>query len=145
MSASRKLNRRERRQLEKLTGKEEHVRVKVEGSNLEPFGISKAGYNAIYNAGFEDGMMEERKKHVPRYARHFTYQILAVCCKILMENYAEIHVRKSRLRNFLELYARGLETLDEAGSTEDYVKYIEHFGIKTEWRESLENENADNT
>lgn len=140
MTASRKLNRKERRRLEKLTGKEERVRVKAEGSNLEPFGISKAGYNAIYNAGFEVGMMEERKKHVPQYARHFTYQILAVCCKILMENYAEIHVRKSRLRNFLELYARGLETLGGDGSTENYVRYIEHFGIKAEWREQKEND-----
>lgn len=140
MTASRKLNRKERRRLEKLTGKEERVRVKAEGSNLEPFGISKAGYNAIYNAGFEDGMTEERKKHVPQYARHFTYQILAVCCKILMENYAEIHVRKSRLRNFLELYARGLETLGGDGSTENYVRYIEHFGIKAEWREQKEND-----
>lgn len=140
MTASRKLNRKERRRLEKLTGKEERARVKVEGSSLEPFGISKAGYNAIYNAGFEDGMTEERKKHVPQYARHFTYQILAVCCKILMENYAEIHVRKSRLRNFLELYARGLETLGGDGSTENYVRYIEHFGIKAEWREQKEND-----
>lgn len=140
MTASRKLNRKERRQLEKLTGKEERVRVKVEGGSLEPFGISKAGYNAIYNAGFEDGMQEERRMLVPYYAKYFSYQILAVCCKILMENYAEIHVRKSRLKNFLELYSRGLETLDENNSTEDYIKYIEHFGIKTEWRVEKEND-----
>ena len=106
MSQLRKMERRKQKKLH-LLGGEERLQVKA-GAN-EPFGISKAGYNAIYQAGYEAGMQAERDKMIPYYAKYFTHQILAVCCKILMENYGEIHVRNTRLEKFTELYGRGLE------------------------------------
>ena len=95
----------------------------------------KAGYNAIYQAGYEAGMQAERDKMIPYYAKYFTHQILAVCCKILMENYGEIHVRNTRLEKFTELYGRGLEMLGEDKSTEQYLEYIEQYGLHINWKE----------
>lgn len=123
------LNRKMRRQMERQTKSE--VTVKVDGAEVKPFGMTKAGYNAIYQAGYE----EARKELVPYCAKYYTYQILAVCCKILMEDYSKIHVRKTRLEKFTELYARGLEMLGEDKSTQQYIEYIEHFGLKTRWKE----------
>lgn len=136
------LNRRMKRQLAKEQRRmgEEHVKVSVNNSGAAPFGISKPGYNAIYQAGYEAGLKAGKEDLVPYYAKYFTYQILAVCCKILMENYSLIHVRKTRLEKFLELYARGLEMLGDDKSTEQYEKYIEHFGIKANWKELDKNE-----
>ena len=116
-----------------LLGGEELLQVKA-GAN-EPFDISKAGYNAIYQAGYEAGMQAERDKMIPYYAKYFTHQILAVCCKILMENYSEIHVRHTRLEKFTELYARGLEMLGEDKTTEQYLEYIEQYGLHINWKE----------
>lgn len=132
MSVARKMNRQQKRQRIK-TG-EERVVVTAKGVK-EPFGISKAGYNAIYSAGYAQALEDSKKDLVPYYAKYFTYQILAVCCKILMENYSSIHVRKTRLEKFLELYARGLEMLGDDKSTEQYIKYVEHFGINANWKE----------
>lgn len=125
----------ERRKQKKLNllGGEELLQVKA-GAN-EPFDISKAGYNAIYQAGYEAGMQAERDKMIPYYAKYFTHQILAVCCKILMENYGEIHVRNTRLEKFTELYARGLEMLGEDKTTEQYLEYIEQYGLHINWKE----------
>lgn len=125
----------ERRKHKKLNllGGEELLQVKA-GAN-EPFDISKAGYNAIYQAGYEAGMQAERDKMIPYYAKYFTHQILAVCCKILMENYSEIHVRHTRLEKFTELYARGLEMLGEDKTTEQYLEYIEQYGLHINWKE----------
>jgi len=125
----------ERRKQKKLNllGGEELLQVKA-GAN-EPFDISKAGYNAIYQAGYEAGMQAERDKMIPYYAKYFTHQILAVCCKILMENYSEIHVRHTRLEKFTELYARGLEMLGEDKTTEQYLEYIEQYGLHINWKE----------
>lgn len=125
----------ERRKQKKLhlLGGEELLQVKA-GAN-EPFDISKAGYNAIYQAGYEAGMQAERDKMIPYYAKYFTHQILAVCCKILMENYGEIHVRHTRLDKFADLYARGLETLGENNSTQQYLQYIENYGLHINWKE----------
>lgn len=125
----------ERRKQKKLNllGGEELLQVKA-GAN-EPFDISKAGCNAIYQAGYEAGMQAERDKMIPYYAKYFTHQILAVCCKILMENYSEIHVRHTRLEKFTELYARGLEILGEDKTTEQYLEYIEQYGLHINWKE----------
>lgn len=125
----------ERRKQKKLNllGGEELLQVKA-GAN-EPFDISKAGYNAIYQAGYEAGMQAERDKMIPYYAKYFTHQILAVCCKILMENYSKIHVRHTRLEKFTELYARGLEMLGEDKTTEQYLEYIEQYGLHINWKE----------
>lgn len=125
----------ERRKQKKLNllGGEELLQVKA-GAN-EPFDISKTGYNAIYQAGYEAGMQAERDKMIPYYAKYFTHQILAVCCKILMENYSEIHVRHTRLEKFTELYGRGLEMLGEDKTTEQYLEYIEQYGLHINWKE----------
>lgn len=119
MSQLRKMERRKQKKLHLLGGEE---RLKIKAGDNEPFGISKAGYNAIYQAGYEAGMQAERDKMIPYYAKYFTHQILAVCCKILMENYSEIHVRHTRLEKFTELYARGLEMLGEDKTTEQYLE-----------------------
>jgi hypothetical protein len=132
MSQQRKMERRKQKKLN-LLGGEELLQVKA-GAN-EPFDISKAGYNAIYQAGYEAGMQAERDKMIPYYAKYFTHQILAVCCKILMENYGEIHVRNTRLEKFTELYARGLEMLGEDKTTEQYLEYIEQYGLHINWKE----------
>lgn len=132
MSQQRKMERRKQKKLN-LLGGEELLQVKA-GAN-EPFDISKAGYNAIYQAGYEAGMQAERDKMIPYYAKYFTHQILAVCCKILMENYSEIHVRHARLEKFTELYARGLEMLGEDKTTEQYLEYIEQYGLHINWKE----------
>lgn len=132
MSQLRKMERRKQKKLN-LLGGEELLQVKA-GAN-EPFDISKAGYNAIYQAGYEAGMQAERDKMIPYYAKYFTHQILAVCCKILMENYSEIHVRHTRLEKFTELYARGLEMLGEDKTTEQYLEYIEQYGLHINWKE----------
>lgn len=132
MSQQRKMERRKQKKLN-LLGGEELLQVKA-GAN-EPFDISKAGYNAIYQAGYEAGMQAERDKMIPYYAKYFTHQILAVYCKILMENYSEIHVRHTRLEKFTELYARGLEMLGEDKTTEQYLEYIEQYGLHINWKE----------
>lgn len=132
MSQQRKMERRKQKKLHLLGGEE---RLQVKAGDNEPFGISKAGYNAIYQAGYEAGMQAERDKMIPYYAKYFTYQILAVCCKILMENYSKIHVRHTRLDKFAELYARGLETLGENNSTQQYLQYIESYGLHINWKE----------
>nr|DAH83572.1 MAG TPA: hypothetical protein [Caudoviricetes sp.] len=132
MSQLRKMERRKQKKLHLLGGEE---RVQVKAGDMEPFGISKSGYNAIYQAGFEAGMKAEREKLTLYYARYFTHQILAVCCKILMEHYGEIHVRKTRLEKFIELYGRGLEMLGDDESTEQYLRYIESYGIHINWKE----------
>ena len=132
MSQLRKMERRKQKKLH-LLGGEELLQVKA-GAN-EPFDISKTGYNAIYQAGYEAGMQAERDKMRPYYAKYFTHQILAVCCKILMENYSEIHVRHTRLEKFTELYARGLEMLGEDKTTEQYLEYIEQYGLHINWKE----------
>ena len=132
MSQLRKMERRKQKKLHLLGGEE---RVQVKAGDMEPFGISKSGYNAIYQAGFEAGVKAERKKLTLYYARYFTHQILAVCCKILMEHYSEIHVRKTRLEKFVELYGRGLEMLGDDESTEQYLRYIESYGIHINWKE----------
>lgn len=132
MSQLRKMERRKQKKLHLLGGEE---RVQVKAGDMEPFGVSKSGYNAIYQAGFEAGMKAEREKLTLYYARYFTHQILAVCCKILMEHYGEIHVRKTRLEKFIELYGRGLEMLGDDESTEQYLRYIESYGIHINWKE----------
>lgn len=132
MSQLRKMERRKQKKLHLLGGEE---RIQVKAGDMEPFGISKSGYNAIYQAGFEAGVKAERKKLTLYYARYFTHQILAVCCKILMEHYSEIHVRKTRLEKFVELYGRGLEMLGDDESTEQYLRYIESYGIHINWKE----------
>lgn len=132
MSQLCKMERRKQKKLHLLGGEE---RVQVKAGDMEPFGISKSGYNAIYQAGFEAGMKAEREKLTLYYARYFTHQILAVCCKILMEHYGEIHVRKTRLEKFIELYGRGLEMLGDDESTEQYLRYIESYGIHINWKE----------
>lgn len=71
MSQLRKMERRKQKKLH-LLGGEERLQVKA-GAN-EPFGISKAGYNAIYQAGYEAGMQAERDKMIPYYAKYFTHQ-----------------------------------------------------------------------
>ena len=126
MSQLRKMERRKQKKLHLLGGEE---RLKIKAGDNEPFDISKTGYNAIYQAGYEAGMQAERDKMIPYYAKYFTHQILAVCCKILMENYSEIHVRHTRLEKFTELYARGLEMLGEDKTTEQYLEYIEQYGL----------------
>lgn len=133
MSQLRKMERRKQKKLHLLGGEE---RLQVKAGDMEPFGISKSGYNAIYQAGFEAGVKAEREKLTLYYARYFTHQILAVCCKILMEHYGEIHVRKTRLEKFVELYGRGLEMLGDDESTEQYLRYIENYGIHINWKES---------
>lgn len=132
MSQVRKMERRKQKKLHLLGGEE---RLQIKAGDNEPFGISKAGYNAIYQAGYEAGMQAERDKMIPYYAKYFTHQILAVCCKILMENYGEIHVRHTRLDKFADLYARGLETLGENNSTQQYLQYIENYGLHINWKE----------
>ena len=132
MSQLRKMERRKQKKLHLLGGEE---RVQVKAGDMEPFGISKSGYNAIYQAGFEAGVKAEREKLTLYYARYFTHQILAVCRKILMEHYGEIHVRKTRLEKFVELYGRGLEMLGDDESTEQYLRYIENYGIHINWKE----------
>lgn len=132
MSQLRKMERRKQKKLRLLGGEE---RVQVKAGDMEPFGVSKSGYNAIYQAGFEAGVKAEREKLTLYYARYFTHQILAVCCKILMEHYGEIHVRKTRLEKFVELYGRGLEMLGDDESTEQYLRYIENYGIHINWKE----------
>lgn len=132
MSQLRKMERRKQKKLHLLGGEE---RLQIKAGDNEPFGISKAGYNAIYNAGYEAGRQAERAEMIPYYAKYFTYQILAVCCKILMENYSKIHVRNTRLDKFAELYARGLETLGENNSTQQYLQYIENYGLHINWKE----------
>lgn len=132
MSQLRKMERRKQKKLHLLSGEE---RLQIKAGDNEPFGISKAGYNAIYNAGYEAGRQAERAEMIPYYAKYFTYQILAVCCKILMENYSKIHVRHTRLDKFTELYARGLETLGENNSTQKYLQYIESYGLHINWKE----------
>jgi hypothetical protein len=127
------MERRKQKKLHLLGGEE---RLQVKAGDMEPFGISKSGYNAIYQAGFEAGVKAEREKLTLYYARYFTHQILAVCCKILMEHYGEIHVRKTRLEKFVELYGRGLEMLGDDESTEQYLRYIENYGIHINWKES---------
>lgn len=132
MSQLRKMERRKQKKLHLLGGEE---RLQVKAGDMEPFGVSKSGYNAIYQAGFEAGVKAEREKLTLYYARYFTHQILAVCCKILMEHYSEIHVRKTRLEKFIELYGRGLEMLGDDESTEQYLRYIESYGIHINWKE----------
>lgn len=132
MSQLRKMERRKQKKLRLLGGEE---RVQVKAGDMEPFGVSKSGYNAIYQAGFEAGVKAEREKLTLYYARYFTHQILAVCCKILVEHYGEIHVRKTRLEKFVELYGRGLEMLGDDESTEQYLRYIENYGIHINWKE----------
>lgn len=132
MSQLRKMERRKQKKLHLLGGEE---RLQVKAGDMEPFGVSKSGYNAIYQAGFEAGVKAEREKLTLYYARYFTHQILAVCCKILMEHYSEIHVRKTRLEKFVELYGRGLEMLGDDESTEQYLRYIESYGIHINWKE----------
>lgn len=132
MSQLRKMERRKQKKLHLLGGEE---RLQVKAGDMEPFGVSKSGYNAIYQAGFEAGVKAEREKLTLYYARYFTHQILAVCCKILMEHYGEIHVRKTRLEKFVELYGRGLEMLGDDESTEQYLRYIESYGIHINWKE----------
>lgn len=132
MSQLRKMERRKQKKLHLLGGEE---RLQVKAGDMEPFGVSKSGYNAIYQAGFEAGVKAEREKLTLYYARYFTHQILAVCCKILMEHYGEIHVRKTRLEKFVELYGRGLEMLGDDESTEQYLRYIENYGIHINWKE----------
>ena len=132
MSQLRKMERRKQKKLHLLGGEE---RLKIKAGDNEPFGISKAGYNAIYQAGYEAGMQAERDKMIPYYAKYFTHQILAVCCKILMENDGEIHVRNTRLEKFTELDARGLEMLGEDKTTEQYLEYIEQYGLHINWKE----------
>lgn len=132
MSQVRKMERRKQKKLHLLGGEE---RLQIKAGDNEPFGISKAGYNAIYQAGYEAGMQAERDKMIPYYAKYFTHQILAVCCKILMENYGEIHVRNTRIEKFTDLYARGLETLGENNSTQQYLQYIENYGLHINWKE----------
>lgn len=132
MSQLRKMERRKQKKLHLLGGEE---RLKIKAGDNEPFDISKAGCNAIYQAGYEAGMQAERDKMIPYYAKYFTHQILAVCCKILMENYSEIHVRHTRLEKFNELYARGLEMLGEDKTTEQYLEYIEQYGLHINWKE----------
>lgn len=132
MSQLRKMERRKQKKLHLLGGEE---RLQVKAGDMEPFGVSKSGYNAIYQAGFEAGVKAEREKLTLYYARYFTHQILAVCCKILMEHYGEIHVRKTRLEKFIELYGRGLEMLGDDESTEQYLRYIESYGIHINWKE----------
>lgn len=132
MSQLRKMERRKQKKLHLLGGEE---RLQVKAGDMEPFGVSKSGYNAIYQAGFEAGVKAEREKLTLYYARYFTHQILAVCCKILMEHYGEIHVRKTRLGKFVELYGRGLEMLGDDESTEQYLRYIENYGIHINWKE----------
>jgi|Go1ome_3_1110792.scaffolds.fasta_scaffold124893_1 hypothetical protein len=132
MSQLRKMERRKQKKLHLLGGEE---RLKIKAGDNEPFDISKAGCNAIYQAGYEAGMQAERDKMIPYYAKYFTHQILAVCCKILMENYSEIHVRHTRLEKFTELYARGLEMLGEDKTTEQYLEYIEQYGLHINWKE----------
>lgn len=132
MSQLRKMERRKQKKLHLLGGEE---RLKIKAGDNEPFGISKAGCNAIYQAGYEAGMQAERDKMIPYYAKYFTHQILAVCCKILMENYSEIHVRHTRFEKFTELYARGLEMLGENNSTQQYLQYIENYGLHINWKE----------
>lgn len=126
MSQQRKMERRKQKKLHLLGGEE---RLQVKAGDNEPFGISKAGYEA--------GMQAERDKMIPYYAKYFTHQILAVCCKILMENYGEIHVRNTRLEKFTELYGRGLEMLGEDKSTEQYLEYIEQYGMHINWKEPV--------
>lgn len=116
MSQQRKMERRKQKKLH-LLGGEERLQV-------------KAG-----DAGYEAGMQAERDKMIPYYAKCFTHQILAVCCKILMENYGEIHVRNTRLEKFTELCGRGLEMLGEDKSTEQYLEYIEQYGLHINWKE----------
>lgn len=53
MSQLRKMERRKQKKLHLLGGEE---RLKIKAGDNEPFGISKAGYNAIYQAGYEAGM-----------------------------------------------------------------------------------------
>ncbi len=132
MSQLRKMERRKQKKLHLLGGEE---RLQVKAGDMEPFGVSKSGYNAIYQVGFEAGVKAEREKLTLYYARYFTHQILAVCCKILMEHYGEIHVRKTRLEKFIELYGRGLEMLGDDESTEQYLRYIESYGIHINWKE----------
>lgn len=132
MSQLRKMERRKQKKLHLLGGEE---RLKIKAGDNEPFDISKAGCNAIYQAGYEAGMQAERDKMIPYYAKYFTHQILAVCRKILMENYSEIHVRHTRLEKFTELYARGLEMLGEDKTTEQYLEYIEQYGLHINWKE----------
>lgn len=132
MSQLRKMERRKQKKLHLLGGEE---RLKIKAGDNEPFDISKTDYNAIYQAGYEAGMQAERDKMIPYYAKYFTHQILAVCCKILMENYSEIHVRHTRLEKFTELYARGLEMLGEDKTTEQYLEYIEQYGLHINWKE----------
>ena len=132
MSQLRKMERRKQKKLHLLRGEE---RLQVKAGDNEPFGISKAGYNAIYNAGYEAGRQAERAEMIPYYAKYFTHQILAGCCKILLENYGEIHVRHTRLDKFADLYARGLETLGENNSTQQYLQYIENYGLHINWKE----------
>ena len=134
MSQQRKMERRKQKKLHMLGGAE---RLQVKAGDNEPFRISKAGYNAIYQAGYEAGMQAERDKMIPYYAKYFTHQILAVCCKILMENYGEIHVRNTRIEKFTELYARGLEMLGEDKTTELYLEYIEQYVLHINWKESV--------
>ena len=112
MSQLRKMERRKQKKLHLLGGEE---RVQVKAGDMEPFGISKSGYNAIYQAGFEAGVKAEREKLTLYYARYFTHQILAVCCKILMEHYGEM--------------------LGDDESTEQYLRYIENYGIHINWKE----------
>lgn len=131
MSQLRKMERRKQKKVH-LLGGEERLQIKA---GDEPFGISKAGYNAIYNAGYEAGRQAERAEMIPYYAKYFTHQILAVCCKILMENYGEIHVRNTRIEKFTELYGRGLEMLGEDKTTEQYLEYIEQYGMHINWKE----------
>jgi hypothetical protein len=89
----------------------------------------------LHLLGGEERLQAERDKMIPYYAKYFTYQILAVCCKIPMENYGEIHVRNTRLEKFTELYGRGLEMLGEDKSTEQYLEYIEQYGLHINWKE----------
>lgn len=65
MSQLRKMERRKQKKLHLLGGEE---RLKIKAGDNEPFGISKAGYNAIYQAGYEAGMQAERDKMIPYYA-----------------------------------------------------------------------------
>lgn len=132
MSQLRKMERRKQKKLHLLGGEE---RLKIKAGDNEPFDISKAGCNAIYQAGYEAGMQAERDKMIPYYAKYFTHQILAVCCKILMENYGEIHVGNTRIEKFTELYGRGLEMLGEDKTTEQYLEYIEQYGLHINWKE----------
>lgn len=74
MSQQRKMERRKQKKLHLLGGEE---RLQVKAGDNEPFGISKAGYNAIYQAGYEAGMQAEREQYleyIEQYGLHINWK-----------------------------------------------------------------------